>query len=124
MLKNDYPRARRAASRAAILQAVHYDGQPQGDTDPQRGEHVIIDGLDATQFVADCNQALLTVRELDGEDWYNLLRWLYFEPLPSAVDVMARMGLEHSAFYERRQRASCAFAEVFSPAWGELLVYA
>lgn len=122
LLKHDYPHLRNVAGRPSVLQGQRLDGMPHA-TDPLAGEHVLVEGVDATQFVVDCQTTLLHVRAEAGDACYNLLLWLYFKPLPTAMDVMERIGLEHSAFYEKRRRALCTFAEAFPDTWGELLVY-
>lgn len=118
----EYPRYWAIAHRA-FLQSPQFDSIPSTSFDPSRAEHVIIDSIDATQFVIDCDCALRAVKEQHGDELSNILCWLYFQPLESVSLVIDRFNMSHSAFYRRRDKALCAFAGAFPDTWGELIAY-
>lgn len=123
VLLKDYQHKRMLALRANVLRASVIDGQPHGVPDSESTERHITDKIDAAEFVTACDNALVNVKDILGAWEATPLILTYFHPAPNDTAIMERMGLEHTAYYQRKKQAQIAFAEVFPNRWGELLVY-
>ena len=112
-----------AIAHRSFIRSPQLSGMPAGTFDPAAVEHVVINGMDATQFVLDAKRALWLVREYDGDDWYNVLDLTYFTRLRPLNVIYDRLNISNTAYYNIKRWALCSFAELFPTTWGELLVY-
>lgn len=110
---------------SAALQSPNMDGMPRTSSTRNTAEDKVMGHLDDLQYV---KQVEYIINELmpevsRDENWASILRLTYMthgglEP----SEVQDRLGIEHSAFYEARKDALCAFAELWPPFPAELVV--
>ena len=98
---------------------------PRSDSYGNKAEEQITGHVDDQQFVKKCE---VIVREImpdvaQDENWAKILDYYYMRQIGTDEVIMERLGYSHSAYYEAKKQALCAFAEVWPPFPNELLVY-
>lgn len=117
----DYEFKRSLARRNQVLRSPVMDSMPHA-TDNAARERVIVNQLDAAEFVAECDAALAALKAQDAEQ-ATIIQLLYFGPILTAQALMERLAMSNTAYYNAKQKALVAFAQLFPPRWGELLVF-
>lgn len=121
-----YPHHKALAMRYTIaLQSPNMDGMPRSDSFDNTTEAKIIGHLDDKQFVAQVDYILneMMPEVSRNENWAKILKLAYITRggLQDKA-IQERLGYEHSAYYEAKKDALCAFAELWPPFPSELVV--
>ena len=110
----EYPRARSKTLRGAVsIQSPTLDGMPRNDTVSNRNEDRIINTLD---------KAMPNVSK--DPNWAKIIKLAYLLPQPMKdVAIQQRLGYGHTAYYDAKKEALCAFAELWPPFPTEIVTY-
>ena len=123
----EYPRAKSKTLRGAVsIQSPTLDGMPRNDTVSNRNEDKIINTLDDEDLVAQCdyivNKAMPNVSK--DPNWAKIIKLAYLLPQPMKdVAIQQRLGYGHTAYYDAKKEALCAFAELWPPFPTEIVTY-
>ncbi|MHA3065783.1 ArpU family phage packaging/lysis transcriptional regulator [Lacticaseibacillus saniviri] len=103
------------------LQSPQITGMPRSESYGNKAEERITDTADDKVYLKTCEETLARITE---PTYHGILKYTYFVPLKSNADIMERVHLSHSAFYEARKEALVAFAGWWLPIQtSELMVY-
>ena len=106
------------------LKSPVIDGMPRNDSVENNTERQITNHIDDQLYVKQCEVIINEIMPQTSRNpkWPDILRYTYLKPLATDLAVQERVGYEHSAFYEAKKDALCAFAELWPPYPSELVV--
>jgi ArpU family phage transcriptional regulator len=100
------------------LQSPQSDGMPKAPTFVNRAEEGIVDHVYAVAWV---NQVHSVLHDMTNERYSTILRLYYLKHVQD-TDIMERIHLSRSQYYESKKDALIAFAEMWRPLPSELVV--
>ncbi|WP_196246206.1 ArpU family phage packaging/lysis transcriptional regulator [Lacticaseibacillus zhaodongensis] len=121
----EYPHYWRLSRQASYgLKSPAMDGMPRPDSTANTADLAIINKVDAGQWLRICNTIIDGMQQTQygkTQRWHAILKERYVRGLPDYT-VMSNLGIEKSQYYEERRDALIAFAEMWPPVLGQLVV--
>lgn len=110
---SEYRHYHRIELRSVIaLQSPVISGMPSGDSKGNTNEDRVISHLDAKTYCATCRHA---IEAIESDTYRKILSETYIKPVYNDDLIMSDVGLEHSRFYDVKNDALIAFAEICPP---------
>lgn len=102
------------------LQSPNMDGMPRTPSALNKTDLTIIGNIDAAAWLNCCN-SIISDMSMSSERYHKILK-LRYECGMEDKDVMKKLHLEKSQYYEERRDALVAFAEMWPARPNELVV--